>query len=744
MKTKSTHLLVMTIALLMASVLAFGQGNSWNLAGNNNANHSSFMGTTNNQDFNVKTNNATRITITKNGDVTINKSLTVDSLYVKRILVVGQPWTISDACPTCPVIRPYSSVLMNATVSGTNALVLEGGAYTDPAATRDNIRYGIGVFPNAAGPTARLHLHDNRLTGVNPNAVYEKFTNNSTTANAANGFQVGITGGIAADRNHALLNQQEIGKHILLETNGGNVGIDGFFSNANGNYPKRKLDVIDASNPQLRLTQTPNSNSALGNFTDLQTTLNGDLAINPRSAGVQRRVGININAPINTLQISSGVAATVHNPTTAASPTRSGVRFTNLNATMSIDGATNSSNTVLSVNNSGDVILVSGVAGATGPTGATGPIGPIGPIGPTGATGATGAPGPGTICPSATANYLTKFTSPTALCNSQFIDDGTTTGINTLNPLNLFNVPATASSTLTNAGNFNIGGTGSAIYNGVYGTANVSGASQNIGARGDASGSTQNSGVLGYAYGSGASFNIGGNFQGTGATQNYGVNAQAYGNVGTNYGGYFQVQGTANNYGIYATVVSPSTGAAGYFDGEVYINSPANGYFMVTPSDAMLKQDITPLGDPFSIISQLSPKTYYYDTTNSYNIRLSSKKQYGFVAQDVEPILPELVYKTHKPAEIDSHGNITFPAVDYKSLNYNALIGVLTKAVQELKSQMDSLTHSSMRITGNNNIVPSTDVELASKNSILYQNMPNPFGDGPVVKYFVPENSDRK
>lgn len=85
----------------------------------------------------------------------------------------------------------------------------------------------------------------------------------------------------------------------------------------------------------------------------------------------------------------------------------------------------------------------SGADGATGLPGSPGPTGPsgadgatglqgiTGPTGPNGANGVTGPTGPGTICQTATANFVPKFTSPTDLCNSIIFDNGSAVGLNT-------------------------------------------------------------------------------------------------------------------------------------------------------------------------------------------------------------------------------------------------------------------------------------------------------------------------
>jgi hypothetical protein len=57
-----------------------------------------------------------------------------------------------------------------------------------------------------------------------------------------------------------------------------------------------------------------------------------------------------------------------------------------------------------------------------------------------------------------------------------------------------------------------------------------------------------------------------------------------------------------------------------------------------------------------SIIDQLNPTSYYLDTLNNYGMLFSNQKQYGFIAQEVEQILPELVTESTKAATYDSAG----------------------------------------------------------------------------------------
>lgn len=308
---------------------------------------------------------------------------------------------------------------------------------------------------------------------------------------------------------------------------------------------------------------------------------------------------------------------------------------------------------------------------------------------------------------------------------------------------------------------------------------------------------------------SGGVFNFGGDFVASGNNSNYniGVSGTANGSSIVNYGSHFSVTSTlgavniamaANtnslwpisipsdvsiavygNAGLSATGV-PNAHYAGYFDGNVFINGPANGTgFATTTSDEQFKTDVDTLSSVSDLIAQLKPRTFFYDTTNAYGLNFSSTKQYGLIAQDVELVIPELVSEAYKPVGVDSLGNVVTQAINYKTLNYNAFIAILLKAHQEQQTQLEAaenhsdslenvvadlnnrLTQLENCLSGilpflcqmNNSAIAPTqeevqrelakaiDIELSDKNNIiLNQNVPNPFAEKTVISYSIPES----
>lgn len=252
----------------------------------------------------------------------------------------------------------------------------------------------------------------------------------------------------------------------------------------------------------------------------------------------------------------------------------------------------------------------------------------------------------------------------------------------------------------------------------------------NTGVQGVAYGSingNDNRGTIGYASGVTAT---GRNYGITGASKGsevFNIAVGAYSELGTttngtNYGVSARassVTTTGTNYGIYSEASNGATNYAGFFNGNVTVT----GTF-VQPSDRKLKKDIKPFVSALDKINALSPVTYYYKNEKESGINLPTNLQYGFIAQDLEIVFPELVTTQtinlattgdsgNKNASLNSEetGGITknTPSKtnpnenkskeEFKGINYTGLISVLTEAIKEqqvllleLKKQNKSLT----------------------------------------------------
>lgn len=147
------------------------------------------------------------------------------------------------------------------------------------------------------------------------------------------------------------------------------------------------------------------------------------------------------------------------------------------------------------------------------------------------------------------------------------------------------------------------------------------------------------------------------------------------------------IGGSIANYGIVSTA-SGATAYAGYFYGNVWSSGTYAG------SDRKLKENIADINGESALqkLMQLRPRSYTYKQTGEYKeMNLSRGTQYGLIAQEVETLFPELVKETISPAAIDENGIETGTSVSFKSLNYNALIPLLLKAIQEQQAEIDQL-----------------------------------------------------
>lgn len=142
------------------------------------------------------------------------------------------------------------------------------------------------------------------------------------------------------------------------------------------------------------------------------------------------------------------------------------------------------------------------------------------------------------------------------------------------------------------------------------------------------------------------------------------------------FGVYGRAESASNfNYGVYG-VSNVNDGYAGYFSGNTFTS---NTY---QTSDGKFKTNIKAVEDGVKTIMALQPKTYTYDTQQFDFMNLPEGVQYGFVAQDIETLLPNLVRRAFQPYEESKVEKFSKQGMEFKALNYVGLIPIIVSAIQ--------------------------------------------------------------
>lgn len=169
---------------------------------------------------------------------------------------------------------------------------------------------------------------------------------------------------------------------------------------------------------------------------------------------------------------------------------------------------------------------------------------------------------------------------------------------------------------------------------------------------------------------------------------NTGVNAIAQNAGVTNTGGIFEAIGGVDARGIYCKASGgSSTNYAGYFSGDVLINGPATLFANQIFSDKNIKTNVTTVKGTIDLINKLRPVSFKYDNTYAPQLNVDNSLTYGFIAQEVGGVIPELVKTVIIPEEKDSTGTIINPSKSLSSLNYNGLIPFAISGIQELNTK---------------------------------------------------------
>lgn len=385
-----------------------------------------------------------------------------------------------------------------------------------------------------------------------------------------------------------------------------------------------------------------------------------------------------------------------------------------------------------------------------GPQGPKGDAGPAGPQGPAGANG---------MLPSGSAVGNTPYWNGTnwATNSSTLFNNGSRVGIGTTTPASRFHfVDTMPAGNRRNSMQIDIesGSMQDSIYRGVEtrinGTAGynraIQGASigvstqENTGIAGFALNGLYNSGVRGISssnpnatgenygvrgYATQANENIG--VEGFSDYLNTNVNGYNFGvigiarmskfsniavgayavagsdTIGQNYGISARASSNTNgvNYGIYSEASNGATNYAGFFNGNVTVTGTFSN-----PSDVKLKSNIKELNNALPLIRQLKPVEYEYKKEFSgKGLNLPQNHQYGFIAQEIQPILPELI-TTHKLALSTTGGNTvngeskegnsqaSAETLEFVGVNYLSIIPILVQGIKEQDTKINQLEKS--------------------------------------------------
>ncbi|HQV52684.1 MAG: tail fiber domain-containing protein [Flavobacteriales bacterium] len=170
------------------------------------------------------------------------------------------------------------------------------------------------------------------------------------------------------------------------------------------------------------------------------------------------------------------------------------------------------------------------------------------------------------------------------------------------------------------------------------------------------------------------------------ATSTYGVYAEANstGTVANSYGVLGWARKGTKRYSVYGW--GPGQGSddwAGFFPGRTY--TPGGNW---TSSDESLKSNIEDIESASERLLQLNPKTYVFNVDQYPSMGLPQEQQYGFLAQELETVFPEMVMQTSQPAMVDSVGNEIYAAIPFKAVNLSGLTPYLVAAFQEQQQQL--------------------------------------------------------
>lgn len=102
---------------------------------------------------------------------------------------------------------------------------------------------------------------------------------------------------------------------------------------------------------------------------------------------------------------------------------------------------------------------------------------------------------------------------------------------------------------------------------------------------------------------------------------------------------------------------------------------------IVPNSDIRLKKNFEKIGNATSLINQMNPMKYDFKYDELKEMGLPKERQFGLIAQELEKVVPELVFQ-HSEGKNQEH---------YKGINYTGLIPILIQGMKDQQAEIEAL-----------------------------------------------------
>lgn len=129
-------------------------------------------------------------------------------------------------------------------------------------------------------------------------------------------------------------------------------------------------------------------------------------------------------------------------------------------------------------------------------------------------------------------------------------------------------------------------------------------------------------------------------------------------------------------------------------------------------SDARLKKDVLTIDDGLATIQKLRPTSYLFKRDKYKSMNLLAGTQYGFIAQELEQVLPNLVTNSNNPDK----------SMNFKRVNYTGVIPFLVSGMQEQQAIIDAQQKEIDALTQKVNELDALKAQVAALAKLVSSN----------------------